>query len=85
MVTSKLSQDAVFPIEDDLPNAILARLNNFDFGDLFVSWEVVALVIFESASFARLPVTQSESKRVKRSSAVLYPFDFCYLQVADLI
>jgi hypothetical protein len=48
----------------------IARLNNFVFGNLFISWEVEAKVVFESASFTRLPVTQSESKRVKRSSAV---------------
>ena len=65
IVTSKLLQDAILLVEDDLSYMLSAVKNNFDFDNLLACWEVKAAVISFSACFASLPVTHSESERKK--------------------
>ena len=60
---TKLYQDAVLTVEDDLPYPFSTVKNNFDFDDLLVGWEVKAVVvILRRTCSASLPVTQSESE-----------------------
>lgn len=66
-VVSKLLQDPILLVEDDLSYIISAVKNNFDFDNLLASWEVKAAVIILSACFASLPVTHSESERYKNT------------------
>ena len=71
IVTSKLLQDAILLVEDDLSYPTSVVKNNFDFDNLLACWEVKAAVIIISACFASLPVTHSESEREK--NIIRYP------------
>ena len=56
-VISKLSQDAIFAIEDDLPNPASAVQDNHNLADLLVCLEFKAVSVKPVACFASLPVT----------------------------
>ena len=84
LILSKLNQHPLLPKEDNLTNPVTALVqSNFDFNDLFVCWEVEAVVVFViSACSASLPVTQSESESVK---IVLMPLNLGDRKVSDLL
>ena len=83
VVNTKLFQDAVLTVEDDLPYPTSTLKNYFDFDDLLVCWEVEAVVIvLISACSASLPVTQSESES---GNTVLKPLNLGDRKVSDLL
>ena len=84
VIISKLNQHPLLPKEDNLTNQVTAAAqSNFDFDDLFVCWEVEAVVVVDcSACSASLPVTQSESKSV---NTVLKPLNLGDRKVSDLL
>ena len=60
LITAKLLQDAIFPVENDLPYQLKLIQNNFDFDDLLGEREVKAVVVVViCACSASLPITQS--------------------------
>ena len=85
-ITSKLNQHPLLPKEDNLTNIVTVLLeSNFDFDDLFVCWEVEAVVVvvrWMSACSASLPVTQSESESL---NTVLVPLNLSDRKVSDLL
>jgi hypothetical protein len=62
---TKLSQDAIFAVEDDLPNPASSIHNDFNSGDLMRQSEVKAICVKRVASLASLAVAQSQLKTVK--------------------
>ena len=73
IVTSKLLQDAILLVEDDLPYCRISFVDrHVDFDNLLVKWEVKTVVEGLAACAASLPVTQSESET---QNAVLIPLD----------
>ena len=83
-IKSKLNQHPLLPKEDNLTNHVTkASQSNFDFDDLFVCWEVEAIVVvLLSACSASLPVTQSESEG---DNTVLIPLNLGDRKVSDLL
>ena len=85
-ITSKLNQHPLLPKEDNLTNPVTVLLqSNFDFNDLFVCWEVeavVVVVVVRISCSASLPVTQSESDSV---NIVLIPLNLGDRKVSDLL
>jgi len=56
-VITKLSQDAIFAIKNNLPNPASAVQDNHNLADLMVLLEVKAVSVKRVACFASLPVT----------------------------
>ena len=84
LILSKLNQHPLLPKEDNLTNSYtVAGQSNFDFDDLFVCWEVEAVVVAtNSACAASLPVTQSESES---ENLVVKPLNLGDRKVSDLL
>ena len=83
-ILSKLNQHPLLPKEDNLTNIVtVADQSNFDFDDLFVCWEVEAvIVVAKSACSASLSVTQSESESENKVSK---PLNLGDRKVSDLL
>ena len=83
-ILSKLNQHPLLPKEDNLTNIpTVFTQSNFDFDDLFVCWEVEAVVVVVRISCsASLPVTQSESESV---NMVFKPLNLGDRKVSDLL